>query len=214
MQEQNALVMDEQAREEEQLLRDLQEGSAEAVNTMIQSHGDAVFRFVWGKIRDRHRAEDLTQECMMKAVRAIRKEGSKPRQRVRAWLFVIARHVVLDYLRYKQRRNGGELSLEGVSESQGQDERGNVGGWIEGREEGPSEAMEQDEARDKVKLALAALPEDQRDVIELRMWDGLSFGEIANVLDIPEATAKSRMRYGLSKLHDLLAGSCEKEVLL
>ena len=150
----------------------------------------------------------------MKAVRAVRKEGAKPRERVRAWLFVIARHVVLDYLRYKQRRNGGELSLEGIHQSQDQDERGNVGGWIEGRSETPSNAMEQDEARSKIKHAMAMLPDEQQNVIELRMWDGLSFGEIANVLDIPEATAKSRMRYGLSKLHDLLAGSCEKEVLL
>ncbi|WP_145073739.1 RNA polymerase sigma factor [Poriferisphaera corsica] len=216
LQTDEARQVDEQRAEEKLLLRRLQNGDAGAVSAMIAGHGDAVFRYVWGKVRDRHRAEDLTQECFMKAVRAVRKDGAKPREKVRAWLYVIARHVVMDYLRYKQRRGGGELSLEGIFErsDDGEGGRGGVGGWVEGNEDGPGHEMEMAEAGDQLKRAMMRLPEGQREVIEMRMWGEMSFGDIARTLDLPEATVKSRMRYGLAKLKEMLAGSCEKEVLL
>lgn len=69
-----------------------------------------------------------------------------------------------------------------------------------------AEAGDPDEAafRENLAAALAALPEEQRAVVHLKLWQGLTFEEIAGTLDIPANTAASRYRYGLDKLRTLL----------
>jgi RNA polymerase sigma-70 factor (ECF subfamily) len=66
-------------------------------------------------------------------------------------------------------------------------------------------APERDERRAAVEAALAHLPEDQRTVLVLKVWGGLTFPQIADALSIPANTAASRYRYALDKLRTLLA---------
>lgn len=61
-----------------------------------------------------------------------------------------------------------------------------------------------EEERDRLERALATLPADQREVVLLKIWEGLKFREIAAVLGIPQDTAASRYRYGMEKLKEAL----------
>ena len=66
-------------------------------------------------------------------------------------------------------------------------------------------ALEQDERRAAIDAALRTLPEDQREVLVMKIWGGLSFPQIAAALRIPSNTAASRYRYGLARLRGQLA---------
>jgi RNA polymerase sigma-70 factor (ECF subfamily) len=65
--------------------------------------------------------------------------------------------------------------------------------------------LEQDERRAAVEAALSSLPQNQAEVLILKIWGGLSFPEIARALDLSENTAASRYRYALAKLREQLA---------
>jgi RNA polymerase sigma-70 factor (ECF subfamily) len=68
----------------------------------------------------------------------------------------------------------------------------------------PPDELEQQELRQAVEAALASLPAEQREVLVLKMWGGLTFAQIAAVLEIKLDTAASRYRYALQRLHDVL----------
>ena len=68
----------------------------------------------------------------------------------------------------------------------------------------PSEALQRQELAGALAAAMGALPDPQREALALRESDGLTFGQIARVLDVPIATVKSRVRYALAKLADEL----------
>ena len=68
-----------------------------------------------------------------------------------------------------------------------------------------SGSLEQEERRAAIEAALVRLPEAQREVLVMKVWAGLSFPQIARVLDIPPDTAASRYRYALSRLREQLA---------
>ena len=69
---------------------------------------------------------------------------------------------------------------------------------------GPLEILERSEAIDRVKKALQNIPEEQREVIILKEYEGMKFREIAKILDVSENTVKSRMYYGLNALKKTL----------
>ena len=75
---------------------------------------------------------------------------------------------------------------------------------------GPLQEMEKDERASAVRSALMRLSVDERAVVTLRHYQDMRFAEIARVLEIKEATAKSRMRYALGKLQRFLGGQVEK----
>jgi RNA polymerase sigma-70 factor (ECF subfamily) len=101
-------------------------------------------------------------------------------------LFVIARSRALDHLR----RHKLEVAANGQCEPV--------------LLEDPAAALEDDESRERVRKAMAALPEEQRSAIHLAFYAGLTYEQVAQSQAIPLGTAKTRIRLGLKRLRDLL----------
>ena len=144
---------------------------------------------------DPHRAEDLTQTAFARVF--ARRASWEPSGRFSTFLWRIALNLCYDDLRQTRRR--GECPLDGF------DEEGNAGGEPFVAEELSPHA--QADARERggfVRDALLRLPSPYREVVVLRHYEALKFHEIAEVLDIPEGTVKSRMAEALTQLSRLL----------
>src|SRR5436309_2703704 len=140
---------------------------------------------------DLHRGEDLAQEAFTR-VFAKRKEY-QPSGKFSTWLWRIALNLCYDELRRLRRRE--ETSLD--------DETSDGFSVLEchaGREPAPDGAALEQERAVHVRQALQRLPETYRSVVVLRHYHDLKFREIAEVLDIPEGTVKSRMAEALTQL--------------
>lgn len=143
---------------------------------------------------DLHRAEDLCQDAFVRvfAHRAEFDGGS----RFSTWLWRIALNLCHDEMRRRQRR--GEVGFEPESGPGGSDSP--TPEEPVARCGTPAESLEALERAEAVRKAVSALPEHYRSVVILRHYEGLRFSEIAEVLGIPEGTAKSRMAEALSIL--------------
>ena len=144
---------------------------------------------------DAHRGEDLAQESFVR-VFARRKEY-QPNGKFSTWLWRIALNLCYDELRRRRRRE--ESSLEDVG--------GEPLAMLEAftaPEPAPDKSLAQRERGELVRRALLRLPEMYRVVLVLRHYEDLKFREIAEVLDVPEGTVKSRMAEALTQLSRLL----------
>ena len=161
--------------------------SEKQLRRLHAAHAAGVHRFVWAMTGDEGLAGDTVQEVFVKLARDI-----APLSRARsekAYLYRMARNAALDALR---RRESHEAATAAWAAE--------VPQWFEPSVAGDSDAF----SAEQLSAALAALPDDQRSVIQLHVWDGLSFREIGLVHAIPTQTAASRYRYGLEKLRTLL----------
>ena len=136
-------------------------------------------------VRDATYADDLVQECLMRAI--TRLDSYEPGTNLRAWLFVILRNVVInDY--HRGRRGPALTELSEVSGSMGT-----------AAEQEPHLML------DEVRQAVERLPEEQRDIILLVPVGGLAYEEVAEILGIPIGTVRSRLSRARTALRDLLA---------
>jgi RNA polymerase sigma factor (sigma-70 family) len=163
-------------RSDEALAAQAGAGNRRAFGDLVRRHQDGVFRFVFRMIGSRDEAMDLTQDSFLKAWQAL--PGWRPDARFRTWLLQIARNASLDVLR---RRSLAEfVPVDEALELPGA---------------GPTpetQAVMTQELR-LLETALRRLQPDHREVLLLRELEGLSYEEIAAVLDVAEGTVKSRI---------------------
>jgi RNA polymerase sigma-70 factor (ECF subfamily) len=159
--------------------------SCESLQQLHAACAAGVFRFLWTLTRDVHAAEDLLQEVFVKLAR----EGSRHAvaDSAQAWVFKLARHAALDWLRRNAVRERVAGQMREYAEA------------FVTPDDPDAAGMQRELAK-----ALGGLPEEQRAAVHLHLWEGLTFREIAEIHDIPTATAASRYRYGLATLRATL----------
>jgi RNA polymerase sigma-70 factor, ECF subfamily len=138
-------------------------------------------------------ARDLCQEAFLKAFRALK--GFKGEARFSSWLYQIAVNLCRD--RMRRRRGRTFVSLEALGDESGPSRAASP-------DPGPMELLQRGALRSLVQDAIAMLPEDQREVIVLKEYEELTFLEIAQVLDVPLSTVKTRLYRGLVNLRSCL----------
>ena len=153
-------------------------GDSEAFNLLVRQWEKPIYNFIYRLIGEREEAMDLCQESFMKAFREL---GTlKDRDRFSAWLYRIAHNTCFS----KLRKDAGKTFLEFEPEMHG------VGTSIENRL--------------AVEKALQHLPEDQREVVVLKVFQSLKFEEIAQIQGAPVSTVKSRLYMAFEKLRMIL----------
>lgn len=161
-------------------------GDASAFELLYRRYSRPVFALALRRLGDRGRAEDAVQETFASIWRSA---GSYRQDRGPGapWLYAVARNAIVD-----RRRTLGPPPAESVEEA--------------AEEPGPDERAETSWTAWRIHRALAELPEQERKLIELAYWGGLSQSEIAEFLDMPLGTVKTRTRSALSRLADVLEG--------
>jgi RNA polymerase sigma-70 factor (ECF subfamily) len=177
---------------DEELVEEFQRGDPYAFDVLVGRWDRKIQGAIYRIMGPEEDARDLCQETFLKAYRAL---GTfKKEARFSSWLYQIALNVCRDRLR--RRKSRPQVSLDELMEV----------GEIAPVGRGPS-ALDLIEARDLSRLVAAAvesLPQEQREVIVLKEYQGLTFLEIAQTLDVPISTVKTRLYRGLGQLRQRL----------
>lgn len=180
-----------------ELLDAVKAGDTTAYRGLVEKYQQRVYAVVYGMVRNREDARDITQEAFVKAYNSL--EGFRVEAGFYTWLYRIAMNLAIDFIRRRKRRAATGFD-EGVAA------RDDDGGIAESHhEDSPRKQLERKQLYGRILDALEQLPEDQRQVIVLREVDGLSYKEIADIMEVPEGTVMSRLFYARKKLQKLLA---------
>jgi RNA polymerase sigma-70 factor (ECF subfamily) len=172
------------------------EGNAEAFEVIYDRHCTVAFSLACRICGQRDVAEDVVQEAFLSFWRNLERYDPR-RGELRSWLLGIVHNSGIDRLRRAGMHERRRASAEGIEELVEAPER-------------TDETVQQREQAGEVRQALGALPEEQRRVIELAYFGGLTQTQIAAKLAQPVGTVKGRMRLGLLKMHAQLAGAQEQ----
>jgi RNA polymerase sigma-70 factor (ECF subfamily) len=163
-------------------------GSEDAFGVLVGRYRAPVTRLAYRLTRDPDEANDIAQDSFMRAYRRIGE--FRPDRPFARWLFVIARNASLDAIRRRRRTAALSSTVEERSADLGPEEL----------------ALRNDEAA-RVHLALDALPDKYRDVLELYYLGGLRYREVALALDIPLGTVKTYISRAKRRLRDELGAA-------
>ena len=183
---------------DEELMELVGAGEVRAFEVVFDRHAGPAYSLAYRMCGSRALAEDIVQEAFLSLWRSgtgyDRSRGS-----VRSWVLSAVHNRAVDALRRKGAKSGRDVSDEGIAER------------LRAPDSTDVQVEQRDQAR-RVRGALGTLPDDQRQVIELAYFGGLSHTQIAEVLDLPPGTVKGRMRLGLSKMRSAL-GEAERVAL-
>ena len=193
--------MNVQVLSDQVLLNHYLSGDRSAISQLIERHSRRVKDYIHMMVKDRDVADDIFQETFIKAVRVIDEGRYTDNGKFLSWTLRIAHNQVIDHFR-AQRQN------KSVSESEaGYD----VLGTLKLAERTVEDAMVCEQIERDVRALVELLPAEQREVVMMRYFSGLSFKDIAEQTNVSINTALGRMRYALINLRRMIK---EKNLIL
>ncbi len=186
--------MNTQVLSDRVLLNNYLSGDCSAISQLIDRHSRRVRDYIRMMVKDVDVADDIMQETFIKAVRFIDEGRYTDNGKFLSWVLRIAHNRVLDYFRQQK-------SARTVNES---DAGYNVLGTMRFAEQNVEDKMIAEQIEADVRRMIDFLPEEQREVVQLRYYAGLSFQEIADQTGVSINTALGRMRYALINLRKLI----------
>jgi RNA polymerase sigma-70 factor (ECF subfamily) len=190
--------MSTDTKTDEQLMLAYAAGNIAAFEELFRRYGTKIYNLFLRSERHAEVAQDLWQECFLRVIEA--RSRYKPTKAFSSWLYTIAMNLLRDRHRKKRRRkmhwslNSFEEEIASTPDS----------------ESNPEKTLEKTNLEESVKNALQALPADQREVILLSKYQGLSFQESAKILNISTAAAKQKAYRGMQNLRKKLAYLAEE----
>jgi len=167
------------------LVSQAQSGEVTAFEALYKKYSTMVFRTAYAILRDRYAAEEITQDCFVRAYRSL--ERVEPRESLGPWLHRIAVNLSYNWWRQTHRRQILPLDSLALLVQAAQ-------------ADSPHAAARRAELSDVLAEALDALGFEQKATLILFYLGGFSLEEIAYILDCPVGTVKSRLHYGRAKL--------------
>jgi RNA polymerase sigma-70 factor, ECF subfamily len=168
-----------------ELIQRVQAGQRAAFDVLVRRYQQKVFNLVLRYVREPMEAEDVTQEAMIKAYRAL--PGFRGDSAFYTWLYRIAINTAKNRLSAASRKMFERLPV---------DEDGDSTGFVDSRlsdDATPERVLLSEEIQDTVNQAMQELPDELRQAIVMRELDGLSYEEIAQAMECPVGTVRSRI---------------------
>ena len=187
--------------EDAALVAALKAGSEEAFAVLIAQYSQPVYSLIARSLRDPADAADVTQEVFLKVFRSIRSFHEEAS--LRTWLYRIALREASNQRRWWTRHKRQEMTIDEPIESE--DGEGiTLAATLMDAGLSPCDHAQQGEIKARVEDALRKLPEAFRSVVILREIEGFAYEEIAEILDVPTGTVKSRLTRGRAALKEIL----------
>lgn len=182
------MATDYRLLDDQHLIRLIAHARPEALGELYERYGRLVFSLAVNAVGDPSTAEEITQDVFM---RVWERAGQyrADQAAVSTWLTSIVRHRAIDQLR----RQGVRVEAQSIAWA-------DVAPQKEPAAERPEQAVEQSIERQRVRAAVARLPEEQKQVLALAYFQGRSQAEIAEALGLPLGTVKTRIRLAMDKL--------------
>ncbi|GIV40735.1 MAG: RNA polymerase subunit sigma-24 [Vicingaceae bacterium] len=176
------------------------QGNTKAFEVLLKRHKNKVFGRIFHLVKDRDLAEDLFQETFFKVIRELKKKKYTEEGKFLPWVMRIANNLVIDYFR----KSAKMPMVRDRSHEEGEEATVSVLQNLVSDEILPSDKMKRKQTVYWIKKAIEELPSDQKLVLKLRVYEELSFKEIAEITNVSINTALGRMRYALINLKKIL----------
>ncbi|WP_299111421.1 sigma-70 family RNA polymerase sigma factor [uncultured Winogradskyella sp.] len=168
-------------------------GNENALSILIERHKQKIYSFIYSKVYDRDVTEDVFQDTFIKVIRTLKRGKYNEEGKFLPWVMRIAHNLVIDHFRKNKRMpkfdNTGEFSIFSVlSDSSLNAEKTIIKNQVES----------------DVRRIIEELPEDQKQVLLMRMYQDMSFKEISERTGVSINTALGRMRYALINMRKVI----------
>jgi RNA polymerase sigma-70 factor (ECF subfamily) len=184
-------VMDVAVDPDAMLMLAYARGDLAAFETLYARHRGTLYRYLLRSVRDPHRTDELFQETWSRVINA--RANYQPQAKFSTWLLQIAHNLMIDSLRrHKPMAVGDEAEAALASVAVPEHDQ-------------PEQALSDFERRRNLQQAIDRLPDQQREVILLRLEQELSLEDIATVTGAGRETVKSRLRYAMNRLREVLS---------
>jgi RNA polymerase sigma factor (sigma-70 family) len=177
------------------------EGDQSSIELLIRRHKKKVYTYILLIVRNQHLAEDIFQDTFIKVIYSLKSGKYKDNGRFLSWVIRIAHNLIIDHFRRVKQLN--TVSKDNYDY--------NVLNNRKLAEHTIEDLLVFDQITSEVRALIDYLPEDQKEVVILRHYAGLSFKEIAESTNVSINTALGRMRYALINLRKLIR---EKNLVL
>lgn len=190
-----------QGMSDQELLTSYLAGNKEAISCLIERHSSRVYDYIRMMVKDRELADDIFQETFIKVVRVIDEGRYKENGKFLSWVMRIAHNQVIDHFRAEKQNKNINESTAGYD----------IIGTQRLTTRSIEDQMVGEQIEEDVRRLVELLPDEQREVVRLRYYGGLSFKEIADQTEVSINTALGRMRYALINLRRMIK---EKNLVL
>ncbi len=183
--------------EDHELIKKYIAGNEKAFEVLLLRHKDRIFRFIQIKVRDGELAADIFQEAFIKIVNTLKAGSYSEEGKFLPWALRICHNLVIDHF-----RKNGKYRM--ISESSSLKEDYNIFHTIKLEEENVQDIMTREEIEGQLVDLIEYLPDNQKDILKMRIYKEMSFKDIAKKEEISINTALGRMRYALMNLRKLI----------
>ena len=171
-------------------------GNEAALAELIDRHKNKVFGFIFSKVLDKNIAEDIFQDTFVKVILTLKEGKYNEEGKFLPWVMRIAHNLSIDYFRSRRRMPViGETFI---------DEDFSIFDFLADPEDCSETKIIKSQIDHELRMIIDYLPEDQQEVLRLRIFKGMSFKEIAEETGVSINTALGRMRYALINLRKVI----------
>jgi RNA polymerase sigma-70 factor (ECF subfamily) len=168
-------------------------GDENALSVLINRHQSKLYGFIYSKVGDRDLTDDIFQDTFIKVIKTLKSNSYNEEGKFLPWVMRIAHNLIIDHFRRNKKmpmfRETEEFSIFSIMSDQSLTIENQL----------ITEQVEQD-----LKRIIQELPADQREVVMMRMYQDLSFKEIAELTGVSINTALGRMRYALLNMRKVI----------
>lgn len=168
-------------------------GDESALGELIARHKDRIYRFIYSKVYDRDVTEDIFQDTFVKVINTLKRGNYNEEGKFLPWVMRIAHNLVIDYFR----RNNRMPKFESNDDF-------NIFSVLSDGNLNAERTMIKDQVEKDVQRLIEELPEDQKEVLIMRIYKDMSFKEISETTHVSINTALGRMRYALINLRKII----------
>jgi len=182
---------------DKELIRSYLAGNEKSFETLLMRNKDRVFGYIISKVRNESLANDIFQDVFIKVVRTLKNGSYNEEGKFLPWVLTISHNMIVDHFRRSNK-------MKMVSESSSRNDDYNIFSVLKLEDSNIEDDMIKDQIESDVVRLVAYLPEEQREVLNYRIFKGMSFKDIAEKKEISINTALGRMRYALINLRKLV----------
>lgn len=168
-------------------------GDESSLEILINRHSQRIYSFIFSKVYDRDVAEDIFQDTFIKVIKTLKRGAYNEEGKFLPWVMRISHNLVIDYFR----KNTRMPKFEG-------NEDFNIFSMIGDSSLNAEKQLIKDQVETDLRKLIDELPEDQKEVLKMRMYKDMSFKEISEATGVSINTALGRMRYAIINLRKII----------
>ncbi len=178
---------------EQELIRAYVKGNELAIEQLILRHKNRIYTYIYYKVKDEELAEDIFQDTFIKVINTIKKGAYNDEGKFLPWVMRIAHNLMIDHFR----KNARMPLVKGSEDF-------DIFDVLASPDKNVEQSIETSQLFKHLKVLVRNLPNDQKEVIMMRLYYNMSFKEIADMTNVSINTALGRMRYALINLRKMI----------